>query len=72
MRPLDFSVLISRKAFVEALGLDFCPAALSQGLYCRRTLGKASQQPNGLGLGEQREHVERGTGRQMLLVLFKP
>lgn len=29
---MDFSVLIPRKAFVEALGLDFCPAALSQGL----------------------------------------
>lgn len=56
------SVFWYRKDFVEALGLNFCPAALSWGLCCGHTLGKASQKPNGLWLGEQWGQVEGGTG----------
>lgn len=72
MRTAAFSVLIPRKSFVEALGLDFCPAVLSWGLCYGCIVGKASQKPNGLGLGKQQGQVEGGTGRQLPWVLFKP
>lgn len=72
MRTVDFSVLILRKAFVEALGLDFCPAALSRGVCCRCIVGQNQPKAQWFGAGQAARAGERWHWEATAVGVFQP